>query len=263
MQKVTSKDGTPIAYDRQGAGPTLILVDGALSYCSAGSNSELASLLAPNFTVIRYDRRGRGESGDTQPYAVEREIEDIDALIPARDQSVYLYGHSSGACLALDAAIQLGSKVKKLALYEAPYNSDPEDRQLWSAYLKGLRENLSAGRRGDAVALFMRFVGAPPDQIEGMRHSPFWPAMEAIAPTLPYDHQYILGEDRSVPVQRAARLTVPALVINGGASFPFMEDTAQALTSAIPHAQHRVLEGQTHDVSPAALAPVLAAFFKD
>jgi len=261
MQKVTSKDGTPIAFDRQGAGPAVILVDGAMTSCSGGSNSELARMLAAHLTVYRYDRRGRGESGDTQPYAVEREVEDIEVLILEGGQSAYLYGHSSGASLALEAAVQLGNKVKKLALYEAPYNSDKADGQVWAEYIHHLREFLSEDRRGDAVALFMRFVGTPADQIEEMRRAPFWPMLEAIAPTLAYDHAAILGEVRSVPIERAARVTVPALVMNGSSSFPFMEDTARALVNAIPHAQHRILEGQSHNVAPEALAPVLLAFF--
>jgi pimeloyl-ACP methyl ester carboxylesterase len=263
MQKVISKDGTAIAYDKQGAGPAVILVDGAMSYRSNGSNSELIKLLAPHFTVYSYDRRGRGESGDTQPYAVEREIEDIGALIHAGDQAAYLYGHSSGAALAMDAAIELGSKVvRKLAMYEVPYNSDKADRQEWAEYLRQLREFLAADRPGDAVALFMRFVGTPADQIEGMRGTPYWPMLEAVGPTLAYDHPAILGEVRSVPIERAASISVPTLVMNGTASYPFMEDTARALAKAIPRGQYRALEGQTHNVAPEVLAPALLAFFR-
>jgi pimeloyl-ACP methyl ester carboxylesterase len=263
MQKLTSKDGTVIAFDKQGTGPTLLLVDGALSACSMGSNAELVKMLAPHFTIFRYDRRGRGESGDTHPYAVKREVEDIDGLIREAGQPVFLYGHSSGAALALEATLQLGNKVKKLALYEVPYNSDPADRQVWKDYVQQLTGYLSAGRRGDAVALFMRFVGTPGDQVEGMRQAPFWPMLEAIAPTLAYDNLYLLGEERSVPVERAASVRVPVLVMNGGAGAPFMRVTAQSLAKAIPHAQHRILKGQTHAVAPEALAPELLAFFEE
>jgi pimeloyl-ACP methyl ester carboxylesterase len=261
MQKVFSKDGTPIAFDRQGAGPAVILVDGALTFMSSGSNLELARLLAPHLTVYRYDRRGRGGSGDTQPYAVEREVEDIEALILEAGPSAYLYGHSSGASLALEATIRLGDRIKKLALYEAPYNSAAEDRKEWGDYVRQLREYLSANRRGDAVALFMRFVSTPTAQIEGMRQAPFWSGLESIAPTLAYDHPAILGEIRSVPTERAASVMAPTLVMNGAASYPFMEETARALAKAIPRAQHRVLEGQTHNVAPEVLAPVLLAYF--
>src|SRR6266513_1176769 len=247
---VTSKDGTRIAYDKIGHGPAVILVAGALCSRSFWSGPELANLLARSFTVYNYDRRGRGDSGDTRPYAVAREIEDIEELIDEAGGSAYLYGHSSGAALALEAALRLGNKVKKLAMYEAPYNDDAEAQRAWKEYIKQLTETLAADRRGDAVALFMELVGTPADQIEAMRHAPAWPMFEAIAPTLAYDHSAILGADDSVPTERAAMVTAPALVLYGGASFPFMPDTAQALGKAIPHAQVRTLEGQTHNVDP-------------
>ncbi len=258
---VTSKDGTRIAYDKIGHGPAVILVAGALCSRSFWSGPQLANLLAPRFTVYNYDRRGRGDSSDCKPYAVEREIEDIEALIDEAGESANLYGHSSGAALALEAALRLGNKVKKLALYDAPYNDEPAAQRAWKDYLKHLTDALAADRRGDAVALFMTYVGIPADQIEGMRHSPTWPMFEAIAPTLAYDHAAILGDDASVPTQRAARVDVPTLVMNGGAGYPFMHETAQALGEAIPNAQVRTLEGQTHDVDVDVLAPVLMEFF--
>src|SRR6266571_2849279 len=258
---VTSKDGTRIVYDKIGHGPAVILVAGALCSRSFWSGPELAKLLARSFTVYNYDRRGRGDSGDTRPYAVAREIEDIEALIDEAGGSAYLYGHSSGAALALEAALRLGKKVKKLAMYEAPYNDDAEAKQAWKEYLKQLTEALAADRRGDAVALFMKYVGTPADQIEAMRHAPAWPLLEAIAPTLAYDHAAILGEDASVPTERAAIVTAPTLVMYGGASFAFMYNTAQALGRAIPNAQVRTLEGQTHDVDLDVLARVLMEFF--
>jgi len=258
---VTSKDGTKIVYDKQGEGPAVILVDGALCTRSFGSKPELVTLLAPHFTIYSYDRRGRGDSGDTKPYAVEREIEDIEALIDEAGGVAGLYGHSSGAALALEAAVTLGDKIKKIAMFEAPYNDDREAQRGWREYTQQLTKLLAADRRGDAIALFMALVGMPADQIEGMRRAPMWPMLEAIAPTLAYDHIAIKGEDGTIPTERAARLTVPALVMNGGASFPFMYDTARALSKAMPHAQLRTLEGQRHDVSPEVLAPVLVAFF--
>ncbi len=257
---VTSQDGTRIAYDKIGHGPAVILVAGALCSRSFWSGPELAKLLARSLTVYNYDRRGRGDSGDTKPYAVAREIEDIEALIDEAGGSAYLYGHSSGAALILEAALKLGKKVQKLAMYEAPYNDDAEAGRAWKQYLKQLTEALAADRRGDAVALFMKYVGTPADQIEAMRHSPAWPMLEALAPALAYDHSAILG-DASVPTERAAIVTAPTLVMNGGASYAFMSDTAQALGKAIPNAQVRTLEGQTHDVDPAVLAPVLMEFF--
>ena len=263
MSKITSKDGTEIAYEEQGAGPAVILVDGALCYRSFGPMSHLAELLAPHFTVYTYDRRGRGESSNSRPYAVEREVEDIDAVIQEAGGGAFVYGISSGACLALEAAIKLGGKIKKLALYEPPYNSEKDAQQAWKEYRKQLAELLKADRRGDAVALFMQFVGTPVDQIDGMRQAPVWPVFEAVAPTLAYDAA-AMGEDRLAPVKRAASITVPALVMDGGANLaymPFMHETATALAKAIPHAQQRTLEGQTHDVKLEVLAPVLVAFF--
>ncbi|MGI8687590.1 MAG: alpha/beta fold hydrolase [Thermomicrobiales bacterium] len=260
---VTSKDGTKIAYDQQGEGPAVILVAGAMCARLSWSGPELARLLAPHFTVYNYDRRGRGDSEDTPPYAVEREIEDIDALIDEAGGSAYLFGHSSGGALALEAAVKLGDKVKKLAIYDVPYKDDPAAQQAWKEYIKRLTEVLAADRRGDAIALFMQYVGTPADQIAGMRHAPFWPTLEAIAPTLAYDHTALIGEDASVPTKRASGVRVSALVLNGGASPPFMYDTARALSQAMPHAQHRTLEDQTHDVNLEVLAPVLEAFFRD
>jgi pimeloyl-ACP methyl ester carboxylesterase len=261
MNTLKSKDGTTIAFERQGEGPAVVLVDGAMTARASGSKPELARLLGEHFTVYIYDRRGRGDSGDTQPYAVEREIEDLDALIDQAGESVVVYGHSSGACLALDAALKLGDRIKKLAMYEAPYNDDPEAQKAWGRYLDGLAQALASGRRGDAVALFMAYVGMPAAQIEGMRQAPFWSGMEALAPTLAYDHTGIMGKDGSIPIQRVARVRVPTLVIVGGSGAPFMRETAKTLINTIPHAKLRTLEGQTHDVQPDALAPVLVEFF--
>ena len=175
-----------------------------------------------------------------------------------------LYGISSGGALALEAAIKLGSKVKKLAVYEAPFNSEEAARKEYKEYRKNLSEALAANRRGDAVVLFMKLFGNPPEMIEGMKHSPAWPVFETVAPTLAYDAE-TLGADRSVPIDRAARVKAATLIMDGGANhevMPFMEKTAKALAKAIPNAQHRTLDGQTHDVSLEVLAPVLIEFFK-
>jgi pimeloyl-ACP methyl ester carboxylesterase len=260
MNMLSSADGTKIGYDRQGEGPALILVDGALTVHSAGGG-ELAQLLAPHFTVFGFDRRGRGKSGDTLPYAVDREIDDIEAVIDHAGGPAFLYGHSSGAPLAMRAAIRLGGKVTGLAMYEAPYNNDPGAQESWRQYLSQLDQALAEGRRGDAVALFMRFIGVPAAQVDGMRRAPFWPQMESVAPTLAYDHAAILGERWSVPADLAARVAVPTLVMAGTSSLPFMPDAARTLSQAIPRSQLRTLEGQTHEVSPSVLAPILTDFF--
>jgi pimeloyl-ACP methyl ester carboxylesterase len=261
MEKVTSKDGTQIVYDRQGTGPALLLVDGALCYRSFGPMPGLAQLLAPHFTVYYYDRRGRGDSGDTKLYAVEHEVEDIEAVIDAAGGSAYMCGLSSGAALALEAAIKLDGKIKKLAMYEAPYAADAEAQPAWNEYDSKLAKLLAEDRRGDAVVLFMTVVGTPSEMIDGMRQTPVWPMFEAVAPTLAYDAA-VLGKGHAAPVERAATVTIPALVMNGGASFPFMYDIAQVLSKAMPNAQLRTLEGQRHDVNLEVFAPVLVEFFK-
>lgn len=263
MKTVTSKDGTTIAYDESGSGPVVILVDGALQYRAFDQGmAPLMDLLSKYFTVIHYDRRGRGDSTDTQPYALEREVEDIEAIIDEVGGSASLYGISSGAALAMHAAIQLNGKVKKLAMYEAPYNDDKAAQLVWNDYTKKLSELLAADRKSDAVGHFMMLVGASAEDVKGIRHTPMWPLWESIAPTLAYDHIAALGEDGTVPVEQAARVSVPTLVMDGDASFPFMHTTAATLAKAIPNAQHRTLEGQAHEVSSEALAPVLIEFFK-
>lgn len=263
MAKVTSQDGTEIAYEKQGTGPAVILVDGALCYRSFGPLGRLAELLAPRFTTYTYDRRGRGESGDTRPFAVQREVEDIAALIQAAGGQAFVFGISSGGCLALEAALQLGDRIKKLAVYEPPYNSEPASRPAWKEYRQQLAERLANGRPGDAVALFMQLVGAPAGQVDGMRQAPVWPMFEAVAPTLAYDAA-AMGADRAVPVERAAQIQAPTLLMDGGANLtgmPFMHATTTALAKAMPHAQQRTLAGQTHDVAMEVLAPLLVEFF--
>jgi pimeloyl-ACP methyl ester carboxylesterase len=264
MQTVTSKDGTTIAFDRSGTGPALILVGGMFEQRAMDSETaQLAALplLAQHFSVFHYDRRGRGDSTDTQPYAVEREIEDIEALIDQAGGEAFVFGISSGAALAFEAALALGGKVQKLAMYEPPYNDDDDARQAWREFRKQLRQLLAADRRGDAVGLFMTLLGMPAEHLDGMRQHPIWPMWEAIAPTIAYDAA-VLGEDASVPSERAARVTMPALVMDGGATeWPFMHITATALAQAMPNAQHRTLEGQTHEVAAEAIAPVLLEFF--
>ena len=255
---VTSKDGTKIAYDKVGHGPVVILVLGALN--SRKSGAKLAKLLAPHFTVISYDRRGRGDSTDTAPYAPQREIEDVAALIDEVGEPVYLYGHSSGAAIVLEAAIKLRKQIKKLAIYEAPYSLDGDASKAAKEYDRQLKKLLASGRNGDAVALFVRNVGVSDKQIQAMKRMPMWRGLEALAPTLAYDSD-VLGEGHSLPTARLAGITTPTLVMHGGKGAPSMRDAAQAISEAIPKAQLRTLAGQTHGVSPKVLAPVLTEFF--
>ena len=256
MDYVTSKDGTKIAFDRMGEGPPVILVSGGS--VDRSSNATVAQLLAERFLVFNYDRRGRGPSGDTPPYAVQREIEDIEAVIDAAGGSAFLYGTSSGASLVLEAAASR-LPITKAALWEPPYVLDPERRPPADT-AKTFEKLVSSGRRGDAVEFFMvNVVGMPAEFAAQSRTQPWWAATEALAHTLAYDAT-IMG-DYSLPVDRAALVTAPTLVIAGEASFPFMRETAEALAKAIPNGETRMLEGQTHDVAPEAIAPVLVEFF--
>ena len=260
--RVRSRDGTEIAYERKGHGPALVVVDGALGFRAFGSARALSDLLAPSLTVYLYDRRGRGESGDTPPVALAREIEDIEALIDLAGGRASLYGISSGGALALEAAVALGSKVERLALYEIPYDETDDGVRRWRAYRITLRDLLEAGRPGDAVELFMRLVGASDAGVAGMRAQPVWATFEAVGPTLAYDAE-ALGDDRLVPVDRAARVSARTLVMDGSASLehmPFMRASAMLLAEVIPGAQRRVIEGQAHDVDSQVLAPVLREF---
>lgn len=183
MKTVTSKDGTKIAYDKSGQGPVVILIGGAL--VTRAAHTELAELLSQHFTVFNYDRRGRGDSGDTKPYAVRREIEDIQAIIEEAGGSVYLYGISSGACLAVEAAAALGEPIKKLAIYEAPYDEAEGVGEQWRRYSSELNQLLVSGRNGDAVELHMKIVGLSDEAIAALKASPRWAKMKALALRLP------------------------------------------------------------------------------
>jgi pimeloyl-ACP methyl ester carboxylesterase len=263
MHTVISHDTTPIAFDRTGDGPPLIYVGGAFNDRSAGM--PLATLLAPHFTVFTYDRRGRGASGDTAPYGVQREVEDLEAVIAEAGGSASVYGMSSGAALALEAAAN-GLAITKLAIYEPPFTADDDtQRQRARDYATTLTELLSADRRGEAVELFMTLVGVPAAAIGQMRGAPMWPALEAMAPTLAYESAVMGNVDRGgcLPTDRVAAVKTPTLVLSGGASPAWMRETAQRVADALPQGQHRCLEGQTHDVAPPALAAALEDFLAD
>lgn len=257
MGNVLSKDGTRIAYETMGAGYPVILVDGAMCHRSM---RPLASLLSSSFKVCSYDRRGRGESSDTEPYAVHREIEDLEALIDELGGHAYIYGISSGAVLVIKAAAALGNKIQKLAIYEPPFTFGDEARQLSKSYTHSLNERLSNNRRGEAVELFMKKVGLPTEAIVGMSQSPMWSAMEALAPTLAYDNA-IMGEG-SIPVPEAKEVQIPSIVLVGGNSPAFMHEAADAIAKAFSSAKLHTLENQAHDVAAEALAPFLEDFFK-
>lgn len=258
---VRSGDGTTIAFDRSGDGPALILVGGAMG--TKAHALDLASQLATTFTVFAYDRRGRGDSGDTQPYTVEREIEDLDAVIGAADGSALVFGHSSGAVLSLRAAAA-GLAIPKLALHEPPFIVDDSRPQVSDDLVEHLDELIAAGRPGDAVESFMiDSVGVPADAIAGMRQNPSWARMEAVAHTLPYDCRVMADTMRGDPgpLQQWASVTTPILIIDGTATFPFLHASADALAAVLPNAERATLEGQDHGPAPEVLAPVLVEFF--
>jgi pimeloyl-ACP methyl ester carboxylesterase len=260
MERVISRDGTVIAFERQGAGPALILVDGALCSRAFGPVPQLAPLLARRFTVFAYDRRGRGGSGDTPPYAVAREVEDLAALVEAAGGAAAALGFSSGAALALEAAAS-GIGLTEVAAYEPPWVDDGTGVHARARHALQLRRLLADGRRAAMVRYFMRrMVGLPAVGVWVMHLLPMWRKLVAVAHTLPYDAA-IMG-DWAVPAARLAELEVPVLLMNGGKTAPALARAARAAAAAIPGARHRELAGQSHAVKPEVLAAALeeAAF---
>jgi len=264
MGTVISRDGTEIAFERSGSGPALIVVDGALCHRAFGPSRGMAKQLSQHFTVYVYDRRGRGESGDTGPYAIGREIEDLESLIKEAGGTAFLCGFSSGAVLALEAATALPS-VTRVALYEAPFVVDDTGTPIAPDFVERLRGQVASRRRGAAVDAFMTLVGTPAVFRVVMRATPVWSKLKAVAHTLPYDITVMTVHESGKPIraERWSSLTAPALVLDGGKSPQWMRNTTRELAAAVPGARHRTLEGQTHMVKPDAIVPVLTAFFTE
>lgn len=263
MTITVSKDGTKIAFDKTGQGPALIIVAGAFQGRMAMAT--YAESLSKYFTVYNYDRRGRGDSGDIQPYAVEREIEDINALIQEAGGSAFVFGGSSGGVLTLDAAAH-GSSITKLAVYEPPFVVDDSRDPVAIDMVDQLRNMVASGRRGDAAEMFM-IKGSlmPAEMVAGMRTQPFWPEVEAVAHTLVYDAIIMDGTMRGAPLptDRWASIKIPTLVMYGGAGPAWSRNAAEALVALLPNAEAQILTGQFHELTPEALTPVLAKFFLD
>jgi pimeloyl-ACP methyl ester carboxylesterase len=258
--QVTSADGTCIGFGSSGTGPVIILVHGAFTGREHPLLADVAAALAPWFTVFNYDRRGRGGSGDTQPYAVERETEDLAALIAMAGGSVMVFGGSSGAGLALQAAARYPA-ISKLAVWEPPYHVDDSAPRLSHDFAARLDALVAAGRRADAVELFLvEAADVPAEAVAAMRLQPSWPDAEAVAHTLAYEAA-VMGPGNALPAGQLATITQPTLVLTGGNSPAWMANAGKAVARSIPGAVHRVLDGQTHNVSPAALAPELLEFF--
>jgi pimeloyl-ACP methyl ester carboxylesterase len=258
MKKAISSDGTVIAYDQIGQGPALILVGGAMGDRLFPGFIKLAELLATSFTVINYDRRGRGDSGDTDTYSVAGEVGDLKAVIDANGGAAYVWGMSSGAALALEAAAS-GLNITKLALYEPPFMVGDKARKLPADYEDQLKKLIAANRRDDALKLFLRNMGAPAIAVFIMRLMPFWPRLRAVANTLPYDVA-VMG-DFSLPSKRISSIIVPTLVIGGEKSQPVLRQAVQDVADLLPNGELLMLKGQSHNVSMKLLAPVLSNYF--
>lgn len=267
METVHSSDGTRIAFDRVGRGPPVILVGGAIQHRAIDSGTaRIAASLSSRFAVFHYDRRGRGDSGDTPPYAVEREVEDLAALVQEAGGSAFVYGMSSGAVLALMTAATGAADISRLALYEPPFIVDDTRGPLPEHYVQTLAELAATGRRGDAVAYFVtEGTGESAETVEVMRGASIWPAMLSVAQTLAYDgaimEPFMRGTPR--PLERWRSLEVPTLVLDGGDSPPHIRTAAWSLADVLPNARYQTLPGQTHRVDPDVLVPVLERFFRD
>jgi pimeloyl-ACP methyl ester carboxylesterase len=251
MDTVRSADGTPIVFDRSGEGPALVLVVGA--FCDRSSTKTLASGLGTTFTVYEYDRRGRGDSGETGPYSIDREVDDLAALMHEAGSAPFVFGHSSGAALALETAAA-GVAVRGLVVHEPPYTEGPTD-----AFAAQLAEMAAAGRRSDVVEAFVGLQGVPDEAVEQMKAGPYWEHMESFAHTLPYE--VMLCNNGSVPVERLTKISAPTLALAGETSAAWAQEGARAIAAAVPNARSRVLEGQGHGVADDVLIPVLTEFF--
>jgi pimeloyl-ACP methyl ester carboxylesterase len=250
MNRVKSADGTTIALDRSGSGPALVLVVGAFS--DRSSTKTLAAGLASQFTVYEYDRRGRGDSTDTAPWAIEREVEDLAAVVAQAGGSAFLFGHSSGGALVLEAAAR-GVPTRGVVAYEPPYTTGPSTRV--GDELDAL---VAAGQHSEAAERFLSLF-TPPQVIEQMKAGPYWAHLQSFAGTLAYEVR--LSNDETVPTDRLAAVTAPTLVLAGGDSPDWARDTAERVAAAIPAGRWRVLEGQSHGVADEVLIPVLKQFF--
>lgn len=259
MPVLTSTDGTEIGYELVGSGPPILLVDGAMCFRDAGPMRSIAEAVGDRLTVGLYDRRGRGASSDAPTYALEREIDDIAAVIAAMGGSAGLFGISSGGALVLRAAAALGATViKRVAVYEVPYLPEPM-RPAAATYTAELDGALAANDRDAALRLFFARVGMSGDVITGMSTSPFWAGSLAIAPTLAYDDA-AMG-DSAVPIDLVGGLRVPVLGLAGQASPDFLQYGARGVSEAAADGRFEQIAGQTHAIEADAVAPHLTSFF--
>lgn len=263
MTSVTSNDGTNIAYTKSGSGPALILVDGALCYRDFGPAKPLAKLLENTFTVYIYDRRGRGESSDTKPYTLDKEIDDLEAIANIAGEPVYLFGQSSGGSLVIEAANRLGNKVSKFAVYETPYFVDDSRDPLPADFMERLAHNTGSGANGESVKMFMKLVGAPSFFVAIMPLMPMWGKLKAVAPTLSYDFAFMAPYQQGKPLQKAQwpTATQPALAMYGSKSPTWMKNAVTQVSQVLQNGQLKVVDGQNHMVKATSLAPLLINYF--
>lgn len=252
MRLIQSQDGTDIAVDATGSGPPLVLVVGA--FCDRGTTKPLAALLAPSYTVYEYDRRGRGDSGHGA-LTIEREVQDLAAVIDLAGEAPFVFGHSSGGALALETAAS-GVQMRSIAVYEPPYTGDGFPGEDFG---RRLEEMIESGRRDLAAEQWLAMTGTPAPVIESLKLGPGWPPMLGLAHTLPQDLR--LGNRGKVPVERLMGISVPVLAMAGGVSPPWATAVSATIVGALPRAQEHIIEDQGHGASPPAVAPVLERFF--
>ncbi|MEQ9365608.1 MAG: alpha/beta hydrolase [Leptospirales bacterium] len=257
MKTIQSKDGTQLAYDVYGSGPALIFVAGAMCFRSFDPILQDVQEFAKHFTVYIYDRRGRGDSGDTPPYSREREIEDIDAMIAASGGPARVYGHSSGAVLALEAAARLGDRVLQATLYDPSYVHDEAEKETFRQLSLKVHRLLQEGKNGAAMTAFLKGIGMPGIFVFLMRLMPAWRKIKALAPTLAYD--IALTEDLP-PLELASKIRVPVQIVVGEKSPASIHSVARQLMRAIPAARLDVLAGQDHMVNAKVLLPIVLSF---
>ena len=263
MPYTTSADGTRIAYTATGSGPALVLVDGALCHRAFGPSADLVKAFAQDFTVYAYDRRGRGESGDTAPYSVDKEIDDLAAVIDAAGGQAALLGLSSGGVLALDAAHRLDT-VTRVAVYECPFIVDDTHAPRPDSLIADMDALIEQGKHGAAVTSFMRTVGTPGFVVAVMKLTPVWKKLKAVAPTIRYDYRVLGDTGRGVPLpaDRWADVKAPVLAMDGDKSPDYLRNAMRAVADVLPNGEHRSLSGQTHMVKAHILAPVVGQFLQ-
>jgi pimeloyl-ACP methyl ester carboxylesterase len=258
---VQSADGTRIAYETDGSGPPVVIVSGAFG--TRTDARELAEALSGRFTAAGYDRRGRGDSGDMQPYSPAREVDDLRAVIDALGGSAFVYGHSSGGALSLDA-VAAGLPIRKLAVYEPPFTIDDSRPPYPDGFVESLRGMVEAGRRGDAIAEFWRTgLLMPESEIEKALQAPFWPQLESLAHTLIYDYEILGDRISGRPLQSAwaVSIAIPTLIFEGGDSPATLRNVVTSLEAILPNATKRTLAGLGHGAPADILAPILESFY--